>query len=80
MNEQTTLTDRGNDVKAATEATAKSRRPILSAKPGGVVNQSFNQGFHGVIQAKHLTNLHPPLWMNTLKLHGIPELNSPLAG
>ncbi len=80
MNEQTNLIERGNDVETAVAATAKSWIPVFSGNAGGVLSQSLNQGFPAATQAKHIADVHPHLWRNILKLHGIPELNSPMAG
>jgi hypothetical protein len=80
MNTSANLTERGNDAEAAIAATSGTWGPILSGKIGGVVSQSLNQGFPAVTEAKNLTNLHPRLWKKILKFHGIPELNSPMAG
>ncbi len=79
MNEQTNLTERGNDAETATAAT-KIWGPMVFGIPGGAMSQSLTQGAFAAAKAKHLANLGPDLRTKTLKIHGIPELNSPLAG
>jgi hypothetical protein len=64
-------------------AIAGSGKPwwsLPASKTAGVKGNLASQGIMTSSAAAKLTVLHPHVWAESLKLHGKPELNSPLAG
>lgn len=80
MNEQMNLKVCREDLAAATAASAKQWLPLVSGNPLKLIGNGSSQCFPPAPRADKLLALTPHLWAESLKLHGIPELNSPLAG
>lgn len=72
--------DGTEDFEAAIAGSGKPWWSLPTSKTAGVKGNLASQGIVTSSAAAKLSVLHPHVWAESLKLHGKPELNSPLAG
>jgi hypothetical protein len=68
------------DFEAAIAGSGRPWWSLPSNKTAGVRGNPASQGIITSSEATKSPVLHPHVWAESLKLHGKPELNSPLAG
>jgi len=59
---------------------ATARHGLIPAAAIGIKSHGSSQNLPAATDAGTLAVFHPHVWAESLKLHGISELNSPLAG
>jgi hypothetical protein len=72
--------DGTEDFEAAIAGSGKPWWSMPASQTAGVKGNLASQGIVTSSAATKLTVLRPHAWAESLKLHGKPELNSPLAG
>jgi hypothetical protein len=72
--------DGTEDFEAAIAGSGKPWWSLPSNKTAGERGNLASQGIITSSAAPKSPVLHPHVWAESLKLHGKPELNSPLAG
>jgi hypothetical protein len=79
---RTTLdkTDGTKDFEAAIAGSGKPWWSLPASKTPKARGNPASQGIIASTEATKSKVLHPHVWAESLKLHGKPELNSPLAG
>ena len=80
MEKITSLELRDNKAERASARTAPTRQPVIAGATKEINAGSPSQDIQPLSQTGKLTDLHPRILAESLNLHGVRELNSPLAG